>query len=282
MKFGFQISIAGGLSKVVDRAKKLGCETIQLFSRNPRSWLVSSLDTHQVHKFKQKINSAHLLPVFIHVPYLVNLASPEDWLWQKSIDSLCIDLERAEKLGVLGVIIHPGHHMGMGVEYSIKRVIQAINLAFERVNNCILLIIENTAGEGSAIGYEFQQIKAIFDGVTHRDKLGVCLDTAHLYQAGYNIATLDGLRDMVDEFHHLIGLNKLCLLHLNDSKTSIGSHHDRHWHIGEGYIGLDGFIRIVNLSAFSGLPGIMETPRTSDREDIRNMEVIRKLKTGGL
>lgn len=300
MRFGFQISISGGFSEVVPRAKKLGCNTVQLFSRNPRSWgdkkskeqrakgknIRNELES-EIKLFKDGIKAARISPVFVHLPYLPNLASPNKELWKRSVGSLCIDLNRAGALGAFAVIIHPGNRMYGTLEEAIDRVAEGINLAFNRVNNGSRVLIENTAGEGTAIGYNFAQISSIFDkvenkgGQHHWQRLGVCLDTAHLFQSGYNIKTLECLKSVVAEFDELIGLPKLWLLHLNDSKTPLGSHRDLHWHIGEGYIGLSGFKNIVNLPEFCGLPAILETPRKSDADDIKNITTIRQLKTTG-
>jgi deoxyribonuclease-4 len=277
MKFGFHISIAGGLDKVPQRAKNLGCETIQIFSRNPRGWGSKSIAFDEAQAFREGIEKARISSVFIHMPYLPNLGSPDQELWEKSVDSLCSDLRTGELLDVAGVIMHPGNATKGTPGEAIERIARGINLAFERVPNQTVLLIENTAGQGTAVGHEFSQIKAIFDGVDDTERLRVCLDTAHAYEAGYDMATQKGLDKTIEEFDKLIGLQNLLVLHLNDSKTPLGSHVDRHWHIGEGCIGVDGFQRIVNLPAFSELPCIMETPRKSDEDDLKNMRTVREL-----
>jgi deoxyribonuclease-4 len=277
MRFGFHISIAGGFSKVVERANIRGCETIQFFSRNPRGWRYFPLKKDEVKEFRSSIHSSTLFPVFIHLPYLPNIASFRSKFYKRSIQSIAIDLQRAEQLEVQYLIIHIGHRMESSEDEAIEAVSQGINQAFEKVKNSIILLIENTAGQGTEIGYHFKQIKKIIAGVKDNKRLGVCLDTAHTYEAGYNLSNKDGLEKTLENFDQTIGLRQLHLLHLNDSKTPLGSRKDRHWHIGEGYIGLEGFRNLVNHPLLRRLPGIMETPRKDTVEDLKNMEVIRSL-----
>lgn len=280
MHFGFHISIAGGFSKVVHRAKGKRCQTIQLFSRNPRGWKYGPLDEAEVAKFKTDILASGIKPVFIHMPYLPNLAAPAPELYQRSINSLCEDLKRAEILGAPFLITHVGSRGEMNEEEALGRVAQAINVAFEQVDNQVTLLLENTAGQGLEIGYRFYQIAKIISEVGEKERVGVCLDTAHAFEAGYELSTSKGLEATLDEFDQAIGLGRLYLLHLNDSKTPLGSRSDRHWHIGEGHIGLKGFELIVNHPYLHHLPGIMETPRKDESDDLRNMETIRGVDKG--
>ncbi len=277
MRFGFHISISGGFSKVVEKAEIRGCETIQFFSRNPRGWKYDSLDHDEAETFQTSIQSSNLSPLFLHLPYLPNVASKESKFYSRSIDSIVTDLERAEQLGAPYLIIHIGHRMESSEDEAIEAVAWAINQAFDRVRNSIVLLLENTAGQGTEIGYEFGQIKKIIEGVEERDRIGICLDTAHSFEAGYDLSNKDGIERTLESFDQTIGLKRLHLLHLNDSKTPLGSRKDRHWHIGEGYIGIEGFRYLVNHPLLRHLPGIMETPRKDTVEDLKNMEVIRSL-----
>jgi deoxyribonuclease-4 len=277
MRFGFHISIAGGFSKVVKRALDKQCQSIQFFSRNPRGWVYTPLDMADVSAFTASVSRTTIHPIFIHMPYLPNLASPDTTLWKRSVQELCTDLRRAELLQVPYVIAHIGHSGDQAEERACDRVSQAIDRAFEKVPNRVRLLLENTAGQGTEIGYRFSQLQRIITGSAHGGRLGVCLDVAHAFAAGYDIATRRGLEKTLQEFDHCIGLAKLSLLHLNDSKAGLGSHVDRHWHIGKGCIGIEGFRRIVNHPALRSLPGIMETPRKTDSEDVMNMEVIKSL-----
>jgi deoxyribonuclease-4 len=277
MRFGFHISISGGFSKVVEKAEIRGCETIQFFSRNPRGWKYDSLDHDEAETFRTSIQSSNLSPLFLHLPYLPNVASKESKFYSRSIDSIVTDLERAEQLGAPYLIIHIGHQMESSEDEAIEAVAWAINQAFDRVRNSIVLLLENTAGQGTEIGYEFGQIKKIIEGVEERDRIGICLDTAHAFGAGYDLSRKEEIERTLESFDWMIGLKRLHLLHLNDSKTPLGSRKDRHWHIGEGYIGLEGFRYLINHPLLKHLPGIMETPRKDTVEDLKNMEVIRSL-----
>jgi len=277
MRFGFHISIAGGFSKVVERAKAKGCETIQFFSRNPRGWKYSPLNRNEVEEFRSSIKSSGLFPIFLHLPYLPNIASKDSKFYSRSIDSIVTDLERAVLLGAQYLIIHIGHRMGTPEDEAIEAISQGIDQAFERVKNSVILLLENTAGQGTEIGYNFEQMKKIIDAVKGKKRMGVCLDTAHAFEAGYDLFNKDGLERTLENFDQTIGLKRLHLLHLNDSKAPLGSRKDRHWHIGEGYIGLEGFRYLINHPLLKHLPGIMETPRKDTVEDLKNMKVIRSL-----
>ena len=280
MRFGFHISIAGGFSKVVERARVRGCETIQFFSRNPRGWKYSPLNKKEVEEFRLSVRSAGLSPIFLHMPYLPNIASLKSKFYKRSIRSVSTDLQRAERLGAQYLIIHIGHRMESSEDEAIEAVSAGINQAFEKVKNSVTLLMENTAGQGTEIGSNFDQIKKIIEGVEENGRLGVCLDTAHTFEAGYDLSNKNGLDRTLEKFDEMIGLKRLHLLHLNDSKTPLGSRKDRHWHIGEGYIGLEGFRNLVNHPLLKNLPGIMETPRKDTVEDLKNMDVIRSLDEG--
>ncbi|MGZ3614105.1 MAG: deoxyribonuclease IV, partial [Thermodesulfobacteriota bacterium] len=246
MRFGFHVSIAGGFSKVAERARVRSCETIQFFSRNPRGWKYSPLNKNEVEEFRSSVRSAGFSPMFLHMPYLPNIAFSRSKFYKPSIQSLVIDLRRAERLGAQFLIIHIGHGMESSEEEAIEAVSQGINRAFEKVKNAVTLLMENTAGQGTEIGYKFDQIKKIIEGVEEDGRLGVCLDTAHTIEAGYDISKKEGLEKTLEQFDKTVGLKRLHLLHLNDSKTPLGSRRDRHWHIGEGYIGREGFRTLIN------------------------------------
>jgi deoxyribonuclease IV len=277
MRFGFHISIAGGFSKVVERAEVRGCETIQFFSRNPRGWKYGPLDHEDVEQFRSSIQSSSLSPIFLHLPYLPNIANQKSKFYERSVDSIVTDLERAGQLGAQCLIIHIGHRGESSEDEAIEIVAQGIDRVFERVNNSVILLLENTAGQGSEIGYAFEQIKRILDRVHDNKRVGICLDTAHSFEAGYDLSNKDGIDRTLESFDRTVGLKRLHLFHLNDSKTPLGSRKDRHWHIGEGCIGLEGFRYLVNHSSLKHLPGIMETPRSDTVEDLKNMKVIRSL-----
>jgi deoxyribonuclease-4 len=277
MRFGFHISIAGGFSKVAERAEVRGCETIQFFSRNPRGWKYGPLDKKENEAFRASIQSSGLFPLFLHLPYLPNIASLSSPFYSRSVDSIATDLERAAQLGAQYLIIHIGHRLDSSEDEAINAVSQGINQAFKRIKNSAILLLENTAGQGSEIGSTFEQIRAIIDRVDENERMGICLDTAHSYEAGYDLSNKDGIERTLENVDHTVGLKRLHLFHLNDSKTPLGSHKDRHWHIGEGYIGLKGFWHLINHPLLRHLPGIMETPRKDTVEDLKNMKVITSL-----
>jgi len=277
MRFGFHISIAGGFSKVAERANIRGCETIQFFSRNPRGWKYGPLDENECEAFRASIQSSGLFPLFLHLPYLPNIASLSSPFYSRSVDSIATDLERAAQLGAQYLIIHIGHRLDSSEDEAINAVSQGIHQAFKRVKNSVVLLLENTAGQGSEIGSTFEQIRAIIDRVDENERVGICLDTAHSFEAGYDLSNKDGIERTLENVDHTVGLKRLHLFHLNDSKTPLGSHKDRHWHIGEGHIGLEGFWHLINHPLLRHLPGIMETPRKDTVEDLKNMKVIRSL-----
>ena len=262
---------------MAERAHARGCETIQFFSRNPRGWNYSPLNKKEVKQFRSSIRSSAFFPIFLHLSYLPNIAAAKSKFYKRSIRSIATDLQRAEQLGAQYLIIHIGHRMESPEGEAIEAVSQGINQAFERVKNAVILLMENTAGQGTEIGYTFDQIKKIVEGVHDRQRMGVCLDTAHTFEAGYDLSDKNGIDQTLEKFDQAIGLKRLHLVHLNDSKTPLGSRKDRHWHIGEGYIGLEGFRHLVNHPSLSHLPGIMETPRKDTVEDLKNMKVIRSL-----
>ena len=248
-----------------------------MFSRNPRGWRYKDLDSNEVKQFERDLSTSNISPCFLHLPYLPNLAAAQEELYAKSINSLCEDLRRAELLGVPFLVVHMGSRVSLGEDEAIQKVVRGLNESLAKVPNQVTILLENTAGQGTELGSRFPQIQQIIAAVDKKARIGICLDTAHAFQAGYDLSSRKGLDNVLDEFDGSIGLNRLHLLHLNDSKTTLGSHADRHWHIGKGYIGLKGFRNIVNHPQLVHLPGIMETPRKDIKDDLRNMRVMKGL-----
>lgn len=280
MRFGFHISIAAGFSRVIAQAQKIGCETIQLFSRNPRGWLYKNIPADQVEDFKAALKASGIAPCFLHLPYLPNLASANRNLYAQSIEVLCQELRRAEVLTIPFLVVHVGKRLEQSRGTAVARVVSAVNRALRTVPNEVTVLLENTAGQGTELGADFAELGEIRARIDDQRRVGICLDVAHAFQAGYNFSTRTGLDETLEEFDRHIGLTYLHLLHLNDSKTPLGSRIDLHWHIGKGHIGLEGFRYIVNHPLLTRLPGIMETPRMSDKDDISNMKIVRKLSRG--
>lgn len=287
MRFGFHISIAGGFSKVRSRAEQLGCETVQLFTRSPRSFRAQPLDPKEVEQFKKDIRESDISPVFVHSPYLVNLAAADRRRADMTREIVVSDAERCALLGVGFLIVHIGRATGSrgalrrsrgeSDEPALSVVAENVDRALASFPKGVMLLLENTAGMGSEVGFTFEQIAAVLERISHRDRVGVVLDTAHAFAAGYELRTRAGLDETIRKFDKLVGLSRLYLLHLNDAQAGLGSRIDRHWHIGKGEIGLDGFREIVNHPLLSHLPGIMETPRKSPHDDLANMETIRSI-----
>lgn len=277
VRFGFHVSIAGGFANVRERALKVGCETMQLFSSNPRGWKAAALDGEDVARFRADLAAAGIAPVFVHAPYLPNLAATRAATAKRSIRAIVQQMERCYVLGVGYLVVHVGRGRGVAEERALAQVATNVNRILAVAPAGIKVLLENTAGMGSEVGYRFEQLAAIIERIEQRDRMGVVLDTAHAFEAGYELRTKQGLDQALREFDRLVGLGRLHLLHLNDSRTDIGSCVDRHWHIGQGRIGLDGFRVIVNHPLLRNLPGIMETPRKTPADDRRNLETVRSL-----
>lgn len=275
MRLGFHVSIAGKIYEAVDRAKELGSETMQIFSRNPRGWQALRLKRCDAEEFKKRRKKRDIFPLFVHIPYLINLASPDKKLYFKSIKACIEDIKRADLLGADFFVTHLGSHVGSGEEEGIERFTRALNTIIDSSKPKTAILLETTAGSGFSLGYKFKHIASIVDKIKHKDKVGVCLDTQHIYAAGYDIVNdLDGILRVFDD---IIGLKRLKTIHLNDSKSTLGSRVDRHEHIGGGKIGLSAFSRILNHPRLKHLPFIMETPKKTAKDDIKNMKVVRRL-----
>ena len=276
MKFGFHISIRGSIDRAVDRALEIGCDTFQLFTRNPRSWSFTPLDDGEIEAFREKLRHSRLEPVFSHMPYILNLASPEREVYRRSIESLKEEIRRCEALGIGYIVTHLGSHKGAGVERGIRRVAQAVERALRETEGDVMILLENGSGAGSQVGSRFWEIGEMLRLIDD-DRVAVCLDTCHAFAAGYELRNPEGLEETLTEFDEAIGLENLILLHLNDSVGDRGSGIDHHEHIGLGEIGEEGFRLILNDKRLRGLPIIMETPIDERRTDRENLLVVKKL-----
>ncbi len=277
VRLGFHISIAGGFSKVIPQAQKLGCETIQFFSRSPRSWKPCLASDEEIVKFKGAVERVGIAPLFLHASYLLNLATSGGQLYWRSIAYLSDELLQAQRIGAHYVIVHPGNRMSNTEDQACRRVSLAINQIFQEVPSSVRVLVENTAGQGTEIGFTFFQLKKILDAIDLPERMGICIDTAHAFAAGYEVSTRTGLEVLCEEVDATIGLDRIKVIHLNDTRSLCGSRVDRHWHIGKGEIGRAGFKNIVNHPAFNNLPAIMETPRKTPADDARNMRMLRRI-----
>lgn len=276
---GAHQSIAGGVERSLERGQEVGCDTIQIFVKSPNRWVSKPLAGENVDAFKESVVNTGIWPVFAHALYLINLATPDDALWQKSLDALTDDLERCESLGLPGLVIHPGSHMGSGEEVGIARIAAALDKVHERLPGYAVRVwLEVTAGQGAHLGYRFDQLRVMIESVKLPERLGICFDTAHAFAAGYELRTREGYEATWADFGEVLGLDRLKAIHLNDSKRELGSRVDRHEHIGKGLLGLEPFRFLLNDVRFRGIPMTLETDKGPDLvEDRENLEVLRSL-----
>jgi deoxyribonuclease-4 len=277
MRLGFHVSISGGFSLSVQRAFELGCTCMQIFSRNPRGWTVKPLDKKDIIEFKKLREQWDIGPVFVHTNYLINLASSRPDLYEKSIEQLVIDLERTEALGAEYLVTHLGSASGAEPAWMVNRVADALNMAMKLHPPKATILLENTAGEKGDIGYTLEQVQEVIAGLRDTSFVGICYDTCHGFAAGYDIRTKKQVDALAKKIDATVGLERLMGMHLNDCLRDFGSHVDRHWHIGEGKIGLDGFKFLLNHAAFKDVPKIMETPKETEGDDPKNMKTVRSL-----
>lgn len=281
MRFGFHVSIAGGFTNVIERANRLGCETVQIFTASNKQWKRTPLDPDVVAGFRASLKEAQLHPLTVHLFYLPNLATPDEELLERSRQALSAELGRSSILGADFLVLHPGAFKNSNMDEGISRVATSLNQAISSATTKkVKILVENTSGGGTRLGGSFDDLARIIEGVGKKDSVGICLDTAHAFQAGYPLHTSKGLEETLAQIDHLIGLEKLLLLHLNDSKTPLGSNNDRHWHIGKGEMGIQAFRRIINHPELKHLSAVMETP-SAPGGDVRNMAMVKKLREEG-
>jgi deoxyribonuclease-4 len=279
LEFGSHLSIAGGCDLALTRAAALEIAACQLFTKNASQWKAKPLDQAVIERFREQRVATGMRHLVAHDSYLINIASPADELWEKSRLALMEELDRCDQLGVAYLVSHPGGHMGTGEDVGMRRVAEAINrIHAERPNGETVLLLETTAGQGTALGRTFEEIAGILALVDDKRRAAVCLDTCHIFAAGYDIRDRETYDATMQAFDNVIGLDQIKFIHLNDSKKGLGSRVDRHTHIGEGELGLSAFELLVNDPRMAGLPGILETPKgDTDEEDRRNLATLRSL-----
>ncbi len=275
-RLGVHVSIAGGIEKAVDRARELGCSAMQIFSRNPRGWRASLFPLPLARAFREKVKQSNIDPVVVHAPYLLNLASADRELHRKSVKELSQELERAEQLGARYVVTHLGSAGEQRTGTGRNRVVHALKKILERDFSGTLLL-ENSAGGGNSVGASFEEVAQIMAGAGHDPRIGFCFDSCHGYAAGYDFRSPEQGRKLVKELDRTIGLGRLKIIHLNDCSGSLGSHRDRHQHIGKGEIGLIGFRSLLGQAALRKIPLILETPKDGPWDDRSNLSRIRAL-----
>ena len=278
-RLGAHMSIAGGPANALLRGQRIGCETVQMFTRSANRWQSKELTPHQIEDFQQARVATGIHPVVAHSSYLINLATPDDYLWQRSLNALILEMGRCRRLGIRDYVLHPGAHKDSGEEAGLHRVAAGLDAALSATAGAeVTVLLENTAGQGSSLGYRFEHLAWLMERVEGRERLGVCFDTAHAFAAGYEFRQPETYAAMWQNFDDLIGLERLRAIHLNDSKRDLGSRVDRHEHIGKGFVGLKAFRMLVNDPRLRSLPMVLETPKGPDMaEDIENLALLRSL-----
>ena len=281
-EIGAHVSIAGGLHRALERGHSLGCSAIQIFLKNQRQWAARPLDGDEVSAFVAERRSTGIDIVFAHASYLLNLGAPSPALWSQSVNGFTDELERAETLGLRSVVIHPGSHMGEGLSDGIARIVRAIDEITRRTPGySVKIALENTAGAGTVVGKSFAELGELIRRAARPERLGICIDTCHLFAAGYDIRAPVGYANAIEECRKAVGLDRVLAFHLNDAKAGLGSGLDRHENIGEGFLGVAPFRFLLNDRRFTRTPKVIETPKDPEPEaDRRNLAKLRRLRWG--
>jgi deoxyribonuclease-4 len=276
---GAHMSITGGVHTAFGRGEQIGCRTMQVFTKNSNRWLAKPFTGEEIRQYRENAQQSPIRPVIAHDCYLINLCAKNPEILQKSRDAFLDELQRCEILGIPYLNFHPGSHMGQGEKDGIGIIAESINLVNEKTKGfSVRSVLETTAGQGTTLGSTFGQLREIIDLVEDKNRMGVCIDTCHVFAAGYNISTEEGYEKTFQEFDEVIGLERIVAFHVNDSKKGFGSRVDRHEHIGKGAIGLTGFSLLINDTRFHNIPKILETPKSDDmHEDVENLNVLRGL-----
>lgn len=281
LKLGAHMSIAGGVSNALESAAAVKSNAVQVFTKNNRQWSGPPVDDADVGRWFELMPELGIEYAVSHASYLINLASPKDPLWQKSQRAHADELQRAHAYQIAHVVLHPGAHTGSGEEAGIARIADALNRIHAATPECTdtLTLLELTAGQGTTLGYSFEQLAQMIEKVDEPDRVGVCIDTCHALAAGYDFRTAEGYADMMETIDRTVGLEKVQCWHFNDSKHGCNSRKDRHTHIGEGEVGLEGFRFILNDPRWDGVPMVLETPKDEDNDgnDARNLAALAAL-----
>jgi deoxyribonuclease-4 len=279
MLLGAHCSTAGGVHQALIRARKIGAESCQVFVKNNMQWLGKPFPASALKLFREELARGGPRCVFGHAGYLINLAAPPSSNRDRSIQSLIQEIELAASLGVPFLVLHPGSHLGSGETVGLDHAAAGLDEVFAATRQCpVQVALENTAGQGSCLGHKLEHLAAILERVSTPERIGICLDTAHLFAAGYDLRTSRGWNAVIGAAEQLLGLHRILAFHLNDSKTDLSSRVDRHAHIGQGKIGLGGFRHVVNDARFLHVPGCLETPKSQDlHEDLENLQALRSL-----
>ena len=274
MQIGCHVSASGSIDKSVDNAVERNCSAFQIFTRSPRSWHAKDLTKEVIDAFKSKLKDSKIdrFAICAHMPYLPNLATPKDDAFEKSVNTLISEVERCAQLGIPYLVTHLGSHLGTGEEAGIKKLVEGLTKAGQTKND-VMILLENTAGQKNSVGSDFKQLGEIFKQLKPGKKFGVCLDTCHAFVAGYDLRTVDKVKETFKEFDKHVGLENLKILHLNDARGELGCNLDRHYHLGLGGIGEEGITSVVKFANKKKIPIILETPIDDDRDDFENVKI---------
>ena len=272
------MSIDGGVHTAHERGMSIGCTAMQIFTKNNTQWAARPISKEEIEKYNALERRSGIRPVVAHSSYLINLCARDPVILKKTRQAFRDELNRCELLNIPYLVFHPGSHMGQGERDGIKRIAESLNLLHEETkDHRVKSVLESTAGQGTAIGYRFRQLRDIVDEIEVKERIAVCVDTCHVFAAGYDISTEKGYENTFDEFNDIIGLDRLVVLHVNDSKRELGSRVDRHEHIGKGRIGNTAFRLLMNDPRFVQIPKILETPKSKDmHEDVMNLRKLRR------
>ncbi len=279
MLVGAHMSCSGGVSTAFERARSIGIPTMQIFTKNQNRWQQKPTPPEEIARWFEMQRETGVSPVISHAAYLINLGTPDDALWEKSIAAMIDELGRAEELAILGVVLHPGGHMGSGEEAGLARIAAGLDRCHAATAGYkTLTLLEGTAGQGTHLGYRFEQLRGMLDRVKEPERVAFCLDTCHLFAAGYDLRTPETYETTMRECDAQIGLERVRCFHFNDSKKGLGSRVDRHENIGQGELGLEAFRLILNDPRLVNVPKILETEKSEDmHEDVENLRVLKSL-----
>lgn len=277
MLLGAHVSIAGGVRNAPENGVRIGCDVIQIFTKNQRQWAAKPYPPEEIEAFRDNYKASGLKGVVAHASYLLNLASADETLWKKSKEALLDEATRCDQLGVTDLVFHPGAHMGKGTEYGVKRIAQAMRDVLGKMpNGRVRLVPECMAGQGSTVGSQFEDLARILELVDEKERTGICLDTCHMFAAGHDLSTPEGYEATMNRVDRTVGLKRVTVFQLNDSKGPLACHVDRHEDIGKGHIGRAGFALLMNDARFARIPMALETPGTDDGYK-ENLRVLRSL-----
>ena len=276
---GAHMSIEGGLHMAFDRISHVEGKSLQIFSKNQRQWRVPALTSSEIELFIKKREQWGKGPVAAHDSYLINLANPDETKANRAVGAFAEEIRRADQLAVPYLIMHPGSHVGSGTDKGLLQLTANLDRAFVEAGNAksVVVLLETTAGQGTGLGANFEEIAYVMENSAYSKRLGVCFDTCHAFAAGYDLSTKEGVEKTIEEMDKNLGLDRLKVIHLNDSKYPLGSRKDRHMHIGKGYIGLESFKVLVNNKYLKDLPFILERPKHDEKDDQKNIDLVKSL-----